>query len=306
MRLRVKKRYKKNPLETLEYVNLKESDILSYFNEVIQLTNTSMTNVYVVRLNNSKEIFGKRLFSGQYVLKYAKSIYFFQNIKTMIELSRHRLIPKIFIINPKVIIMKYIKGVPLNKIINDLPKNDLKIIIANLEETLHKWHKLGFFHDDIGSNGNNVMVDINTFDTYLIDPLIGEYGIADIKTYTNKERIESTQNDITSLNYMKNKYLELEDYQYKKNPISKTLTIANQLKKLENTLVKVYEGNTTLPFIGYLKIFELSIPKIMKLNKDKLRYYILVDEKGSKLYTLKFYKIKFIKENNIFIKENDI
>jgi hypothetical protein len=93
----------------------------------------------------------------------------------------------------------------------------------------------------------------------------------------------------------------------KKNPE----TIRKQLLKLEGMLVKVYPGLTTIPYIGILRKKDILMPpsSFLKLNKlttyTTLHLYFLTDEKGKTHITLRPENIKFIKNNNIFLKSTE-
>lgn len=124
-----------------------------------------------------------KLKPGKYVLKIFnkyQDVVDSDVINYLLKLSDNKLIPEIYYITDKYIIMKYIEGVTLKSItkintINDwiiesnlYTFNDLNNILLNVVKLLKKWHRLGFAHGDLHSD--NIM--ISKGNVYLIDPKI--------------------------------------------------------------------------------------------------------------------------------------
>lgn len=90
---------------------------------------------------------------GKYVLKYYFRDYLDRkHINYLKKLSDKKLIPKIYIITGKFIVMKFIEGRSLEELLDRnfyrsvLAKQDL---IKKLKKELEKWHNHNFIHNDI-------------------------------------------------------------------------------------------------------------------------------------------------------------
>lgn len=90
-----------------------------------------------------------------------------QQISHLKELSKAKLIPKIYEINPQFLIMDYIPAKSLNLAKLQLSGQEIEIVFENLKKEILRWHKKGFSHGDI--HLDNILVDKN-LKVYLIDP----------------------------------------------------------------------------------------------------------------------------------------
>lgn len=133
------------------------------------------SETYYFKLDNSKIINNISLNKGEYVLKirHNNSSYILTNeeILYLQELSDKNLIPKIFIITPNYIIMKFINGDTLNYLLNNrlLSRNQFIKIYKQIVNLKNYWHSLGYFHGDLIKS--NIIVDEN-LNIQFIDPNI--------------------------------------------------------------------------------------------------------------------------------------
>lgn len=174
-KLKVKKR--KNPeLES------EAKEILSQFGNNIKfkyLSHGSFSEIYYFEVKTS----GK-LKPGKYVIKIFnkyQDVVDSDTIEYLLKLSDNNLIPEIYYITDKYIIMKYIEGVTLKSITKINTANDwiiesdlytfdeLNTILLNIVKLLKKWHRLGFAHGDLHSD--NIIIS-KLGKIYLIDPKI--------------------------------------------------------------------------------------------------------------------------------------
>lgn len=194
---------KKNP--EINWDNITIYDVLNQL-PYPKLIRSGHIEIWYFKLEKSLTLYGKRLFPGEYILKFSKSLPII-NRDILLQLSRYRLIPKIYMINSKFNIMKYIKGVELKNIIKENWKwtiQQKKIIHQNIITTFKTWHDLGFFHGDIGKNGNNILVDDDTLEVYIIDPGIDHEDFRKNHDEFIKYKQEAIKWDLHIIDLLKN------------------------------------------------------------------------------------------------------
>lgn len=132
---------------------------------------------YYFRTYINSIILGKLLIPGKYVLKIYRPKYKLQEAlqKYLLKLSKHKLIPKIHIINQDFIIMDYFDGLRLETIIYSrlVSRKDFDIIFENIKKLLEKYRSLKFRHNDF--HYENILVDKN-LNVMFIDPQISLFG----------------------------------------------------------------------------------------------------------------------------------
>lgn len=179
--------------------------------------------VCIITVKNKRNILGIELSSGKYILKNMKKEEISnKDIKLLKSLSNLKLIPKIYLIDEKYIVMDYFNGMTLSKYLYNytLSKN----LYLTIKKLIHKWHKLGYAHGDLAllfANKNNKLVGADNLligrnnSIILIDPTIG--------------KITDSDNDKLSQFDLKKKYdleflKELEFYV--DNPLSDVLKLS--------------------------------------------------------------------------------
>jgi predicted Ser/Thr protein kinase len=149
---------------------------------------------YYFELTKNKYYLNTIIKPGEYILKVFKSEFDLYLPSPDIEeldylklLSKYGLIPKIFIITKKFMIMKFIEGTPMiDYTINEIINHD---VVPKIEKLIKKWHELGFAHGDL--KADNILITKN-YKIYLIDPY-----------FANKDEFKY---DLDVLNSYKNKY----------------------------------------------------------------------------------------------------
>lgn len=143
--------------------------------------------VCILTVKNKKTILGIELFAGKYILKnITKEEISDKDIELLKSLSYLKLIPKIYMIDKKYIIMDYFNGMTLSKYLHNytLSKN----LYLTIKKLIRKWHKLGYAHGDLAllfANKNNKLVGADNLligrnnSIILIDPTIGKLTDAD-------------------------------------------------------------------------------------------------------------------------------
>lgn len=124
---------------------------------------------------------------GDYVIKI-----FFNNyrildnktIKYFKKLSNEKLIPEIYIISDEYVIMDYIKGVVLVKIL-DIIHKDWEIAINKIKTEAKRWWKKGQYHNDL--NPGNIIFRPDGLVTF-IDP--AKYPIGKEKDIEQIDKLE--------------------------------------------------------------------------------------------------------------------
>jgi len=129
----------------------------------------SYGEVYCFELNQNKIFQNVILKPGKYIIKIFKRFTSTEEIKYLEKLSKYGLIPKIFIINKKFSIMKYIESETLLEFEenNRNNRNLMKKLFENIISMLQKWHELGYSHGDL--DRRNILVSKN-HKIYFIDP----------------------------------------------------------------------------------------------------------------------------------------
>jgi len=100
----------------------------------------------------------------------------------LLKLSNYGLIPKIYYISNKYVIMKFVEALPLSVYFdNDMfSESDADKITERLYFLISKWHELGFAHGDISYT--NILVTSKK-QVYLIDPDSSLVNVPDINYY---------------------------------------------------------------------------------------------------------------------------
>lgn len=132
-----------------------------------QLTGTN--NLDYIDIGNESEIFKFRQGNHQYIIK----IFNYPLIKRIIEyfqvLSKEKLIPRIYEITEKYVIMDFIEGESLNDIIFDKKaKKRATELLSKIIKELKRWHSKGFAHGDLHEENIIITKDKAVF----IDPNI--------------------------------------------------------------------------------------------------------------------------------------
>lgn len=111
--------------------------------------------------------------SGKYVLKIFSYDLGPKQINEFIKLSKYGVIPKIYVITKRYIIMKYIAGDLYYYFKKEHPEK-LKLINNKIEDLLEIWDKLDLSHGDL-SEGNIIIGKNNS--VYFIDPRLTDTGV---------------------------------------------------------------------------------------------------------------------------------
>lgn len=180
-------------------------EILSDFGENIKfkyLSKGSYAKTYYFVIKDSEY-----LKSGEYVIKYFVDPEDYMSnleINYLKKLSKYGLIPEIFYINKKFIVMKYIRGVALDSFLktdslgrtvsDELSVDDINSILTKVAKLIRHWHKLGFSHNDL-HDGNILITESGKI--YLIDPKSDEMG----RLYSPNRDIRFFKNLYCDINY---------------------------------------------------------------------------------------------------------
>lgn len=136
--------------------------------------------VCILTVKNKKTILGIELAIGKYILKnITKEEISNKDINLLKSLSDLKLIPKIYLITNKYIIMDYFEGVTLNVYLRTNLLSDQLII--KIKKLIEKWHDLGFAHGDLALTlsknkiigGGNLLINKDN-KIILIDSTIGK------------------------------------------------------------------------------------------------------------------------------------
>lgn len=130
-------------------------------------------DVYYFESNKSLIINTEILQSGKYVLKIFSYDLGPKQINEFIKLSKYGVIPKIFIITKRYIIMKYIAGDLYYYFKKEHPEK-LELINEKIDYLIETWDRLGLKHGDL-SEGNIIISKNNS--VYFIDPRLIDGGI---------------------------------------------------------------------------------------------------------------------------------
>ena len=109
---------------------------------------------------------------GTYCLKILKNSDKNLDLKSrnfLKKLSKHKLIPEIFLITNNIIIMEYIDGDTLLNLMEEIPPGILERIFLDLYKIIERYHDLGYSHSDL--HLKNILIDENN-KVHVIDPLI--------------------------------------------------------------------------------------------------------------------------------------
>lgn len=130
-------------------------------------------NIYYFRLNKKLILNTEILQPGEYVIKIFRTFmdYSPNQIRQYLSISKYGLIPKVFVITKKYIVMKYIKGQTLAKLYKTLSGDQYLDIRQRVNELSDIWYKLGF-GELRDSNEENVLVSDDLKHVYIIDPFL--------------------------------------------------------------------------------------------------------------------------------------
>lgn len=154
---------KRNPHD--DYENSPKVRKVRKFAEQITGTN----NLEYIDIGNESEIFKFQQDNHQYIIK----IFDYPLIKRIIEyfqvLSKEKLVPRIYEITAKYVIMDYIQGESLNDIIFDKKaKKRATELLSKLIKEVKRWHNKGFAHGDLHEENIIITKDKAVF----IDPSV--------------------------------------------------------------------------------------------------------------------------------------
>lgn len=162
--IRIKKKRKNPSIPN----NIK--DILRFADNIKYLKSGAEADVYYFEMPIEDIVDNYLLKPGKYVLKYYFREYLDRkHINYLKKLSDKKLIPKIYIINDRFIVMKFIGGKSLEELIDNGKYKSLtskKELIEKLKHELQKWHNHNFVHNDIDLA--NIMIGENKI--WFIDP----------------------------------------------------------------------------------------------------------------------------------------
>lgn len=160
-----KKKGRKNPYDTSNFaLNLLPNIEFKELSDEGQFAQT-----YKFVFNSETRIFDKLLNKGDYVLKIYRNNYNLNEdqISYLLKLSNLKLIPKIYIITDKFIIMKFIHGKLFYEYIKNITYKEFDILMNRLKNVIYEWNKVGYEHGDLSSR--NIIIDHNN-NINLIDP----------------------------------------------------------------------------------------------------------------------------------------
>lgn len=151
---------------------------------------------YYFELTKNKYYLNTILKPGEYILKIFKSEWNLplpeiEELDYLKLLSKYGLIPKIFIITKKFLIMKFIEGSTMIAYTgNEIIEND---VISKIDKLVKKWHSLGFAHGDLSES--NILITRN-YKIYFIDPYFRNkedfrYDLDLLKNYKHKYHVDS-------------------------------------------------------------------------------------------------------------------
>jgi RIO-like serine/threonine protein kinase len=130
--------------------------------------------VYELKLNNPHTFNSIRLKEGTYILKNYKRKPLF-DLNELINLSKKRLIPKVYVVDGRIVIMDFVKGITFQEFLDKkYSENIRKKVFKNLKNLLQKWHNYDKRHCDL--NFYNILVT-NKYDVYFIDPMLNRCDI---------------------------------------------------------------------------------------------------------------------------------
>lgn len=159
---------KRNPSIPQNIRDLFHDDI-----EIKYLDSGAEADVYLIENIDDIIVDNYLLHSGKYILKYYFNKHLYSSskqIKYLKKLSDKKLIPKIYVITDRIIIMKYIEGTNLEKLLDKGRYKSLiskKELLDNIKIELTKWHNNNFIHNDLSPS--NIIVS-NNGKIWLIDP----------------------------------------------------------------------------------------------------------------------------------------
>lgn len=172
-------------------------DILRFADNIKYLKSGAEADVYYFEMPIEDIVDNSILSPGKYVLKY----YFREwldrkHINYLRKLYDKKLIPKIYIINDRFIVMKFIGGKSLEELIDSGKFKSLtskRELIEKLKNELQKWHDHNFIHNDIDLA--NIL--INEDKIWFIDP-----DVSWIDEIRLTEKIKNSELEGINLNFL--------------------------------------------------------------------------------------------------------
>jgi len=191
---RTKVRRHKNPKESTAKI---AKEILKYADDYEYLSEGIESEIFYFKVSDPLYIKGVSLEPGEYVLKIPNKLFKESNLKYYLRLSNLNLIPKIYVFSKNYIIMKYINGDTLDKVIDRLSKSSRHLIFEDLKKSIIKWHSFKIGHGDLKMC--NILIVNNK--VHIIDPIVN-FG-----DYLNNKYL--MKNDVYDLKFIKS---ELEKF----------------------------------------------------------------------------------------------
>lgn len=165
---------KKNPQkENLVRILLNNSDDYQFLGE------GSEGEVYYFMLGEPLKLNKDILEEGEYVIKIYFDTELSENqIKYLQKLSNFNLIPKIFSISRNYIISQFINADSFSRVIKNSRRwsSERKLVYENIKNLISKWHSLGYAHEDLNPDNENILID-KKLNVYFIDPSINKETI---------------------------------------------------------------------------------------------------------------------------------
>ena len=178
---------RKNPV-----LKSRVDEILTELNPlyVMYLAEGDYAEIYKFAIDKNEEIENVILKKGTYVIKFLKigEVFNDQDISYLKKLSKLKVIPRIYVITKKYMIMDFIKADTLRYRLDRMEHPGKKLrLIMNLQRMIDRLHDKGIAHGDL--HFENVLIDEND-DLYLIDPVTNSKNFDDdLKRFDNYRRI---------------------------------------------------------------------------------------------------------------------
>ncbi len=166
--IRISKKKRINPGIPSNVKNLLHGNV-----EINFLDSGAEADVYYFENKDDIIVDNYLLQPGKYILKYYFNKFLYSSskqIRYLTKLSDKKLIPKIYIITADFIVMKFIEGTNLEKLLDKGRYKSLsskKELIDNIKNELSKWHNNNFIHNDLSPS--NILIS-NNGKVWLIDP----------------------------------------------------------------------------------------------------------------------------------------
>lgn len=131
--------------------------------------------VYELKLDNAYTFNGNKLKKGIYILKKYKRKPLF-DLNELLILSKIKLIPKVYVVDDRIVIMDFVKGITFQEFLDKKHSSDIrKKVFKNVKNLLERWHNYNKRHCDL--NFYNILVAKN-WDVFFIDPMLNRCDIS--------------------------------------------------------------------------------------------------------------------------------